>query len=420
MSHAAAHHRPSVNERTLLFVLVAVQFTHIMDFMIMMPLGSHLMRVFGIRTDQFGLLVATYGWAAALTGFFGGFVLDRFDRKHALLWLYGGFSLATLACALAPGYHFLLLARLAAGACGGVAGSVVTAMVGDVFPAARRGRALGAVMMAFPIASVLGVPTGLWLADKFEWHAPFFLLAGVSAGILVVAWRALPALRPSHPAAHPWRQMKAIVAQPVHQRGFMLSAALIFGGACIVPFLAPSMVANVGLREDQLWLLYLGGGLCAACSTPLIGRLADRHDKLHVLGWLSLGAATAGLLITNLPRVPVPVAMLAVAFFMVMMSGRFTPAMALVSNAVEPRFRGGFMSVNSSVQQAAMGLANFTSGLLVTQDDATGRLEGFPRAGLVAVVAFGLTFFFAARLRALAPHAARPGHVEAEAAPAAP
>ena len=416
----AAHHRPPINERALLGVLVAVQFTHIMDFMIMMPLGSHLMRVFRIAPEQFGLLVAVYGLAAAATGFAGGFVLDRFDRKHALLWLYAGFSLATLGCALARDYQLMLLARFCAGACGGVAGSVVTAMVGDVFPAARRGRAMGMVMMSFPIASVLGVPTGLWLADRFEWHAPFFFLATVSAVVFVVAWRVLPALRPAHPAAHPWRQMRAILVHPVHRRGFLLSGALIFGGACVIPFLAPSMVANVGLPEDRLWVLYAVGGLCAACSTPLIGRLSDQHDKLRVLGWLSLGAATAALVVTNLPHVPMPVAVVAMAFFMVMMSGRFTPGMALVTNAIEPRYRGGFMSVNSSVQQGAMGLANFTSGLLVTQEAVTGRLVGFPRTGLVAAVAFGLTFFFAARLRAIAPHAARPGHLGPEPATAVP
>ncbi len=416
---AVSLHRPLVNERALLFTLVAVQFTHIMDFMIMMPLGSQLMRMFDITPAQFSQLVAAYGIAAAVTGFLGGFVLDRFDRKHALLWLYAGFMLATLGCALAPNYHLMLLARLAAGACGGVAGSVVTAMVGDVFPPARRGRAMGMVMMSFPIASVLGVPTGLWLAGVSGWHAPFFLLTKVSALVLLVAWRALPSLRPSHPVAHPWRQMRAILVHPVHQRGFLLSAALIFGGACVIPFLAPSMVANVGLPEDRLWILYAAGGLCAACSTPLIGRYSDRHDKLHVLGWLTLGAALSAVAVTNLPRVTLSVAVPVVALFMVMMSGRFTPGMALVTNAVEPRFRGGFMSVNSSVQQGAMGLANLTSGLLVTKN-ATGRLVGYPRAGLVAAVAFGLTFFFAARLRALAPHAARPGHVEAEPAPAGP
>ena len=417
---SAASHRPPVNERTLLAVLVAVQFTHIMDFMIMMPLGSRLMRIFSLTPARFGLLVASYGIAAGVAGFLGGFVLDRFDRKPALLWLYAGFGLATLGCALAPNAHFLLLARVAAGACGGVAGSVVTAMVGDVFPPARRGRAMSMVMMAFPIASVLGVPTGLRLANHFGWHAPFVFLAIVSLVILAVAWRNLPILRPAHPAAHPWRQMRAILVHPVHQRGFMLSAALIFGGACVIPFLAPSMVANVGLREDQLELLYFVGGLCAACSTPLIGRLSDRHDKLHVLGWLSLGAAMSALIVTNLGHVPVPAAVVAVAFFMVMMSGRFSPGMALVANAIEPRYRGGFMSVNASIQQGAMGLANFTAGQMVATDTATGRLVGFPRTGVVAAGAFALTLFLAARLRAIAPHAARPGHVEPEPASAVP
>lgn len=279
---------------------------------------------------------------------------------------------------------------------------------------------MGAVIMAFPIASVLGVPTGLWLADKFEWHAPFFMLAGLAAAILTVAWGMLPSLRPAHPAAHPWRQMRTILVHPVHRRGFALSAALIFGGACVIPFLATAMVANVGVKKEQLWLLYLAGGTCAACTTPIIGRLSDRHDKLHVLGWLTLGAATAAVLITNLPPVPVSIAMAAMALFMVMMSGRFTPGMALVSNAVEPRYRGGFMSVSSSVQQGAMGLANLTAGYLVTEDPGTGRLVGFPRAGMVAATAFALTFYLATRLRAIAPHAARPGHVEPEPAPAVP
>ena len=155
---------PRINERLLLFTLAAVQFTHIMDFMIMMPLGSTLMRVFAIEPDQFSHLVAAYGLAAAVTGFAGGFVLDRFDRKHALLILYSGFALSTLACALAPNYQALLFARLAAGAFGGVSSSVIVAMVGDVIPPNRRGRAMGVVMSAFPIASVLGVPFGLLLA----------------------------------------------------------------------------------------------------------------------------------------------------------------------------------------------------------------------------------------------------------------
>ena len=401
---------PRINERMLLFTLAAVQFTHIMDFMIMMPLGSSLMRVFDINPEQFSRLVAAYGLSAAVSGFAGGFVLDRFDRKHALLILYTGFALSTLGCAMAHSYTSLLCARIAAGAFGGVSSSVIVAMVGDVIPPARRGRAMGVVMSAFPIASVLGVPFGLLLAGKFEWQAPFFLLTVISAIVLITAWRTLPNLRSEHPPAHPWDQMIAILSHPIHQRGFMLSGALVFAGAAIIPFLAPSMVYNVGIPEGHLWMIYAAGGACTFVTTPVVGRLADKYDKLHVLGGISILASLVVLILTNLPPASIYVAMAITACFMISMSGRFTPAMAMISNAVDNRYRGGFMSVNSAVQQAASGLANLTAGLLVSSS-ATGRLVGYPRVGLVSFACFGLTYFLAARLRDAAPHAARPGHL---------
>jgi DHA1 family inner membrane transport protein len=281
--------RPALNERALLVALAAIQFTHIMDFMIMMPLGAGLMRVFSISPAQFSLLVASYGLAAAVTGFLGGFVLDRFDRKQALLLLYAGFGLATLACALAPTYGFLMAARVAAGACGGVAGSLVTAMVGDAIPPERRGRAMGTVMTAFPVASVLGVPVGLLLAGSLGWHAPFFMLAGLSVAIWCLARRVLPHIERPLSEVHPVRQMFEIVTHRVHLRGFLLSAVLVFAGAIVIPFMAPSMIANVGLNEQwQVPLVYLFGGACTFFTMPWFGRLSDRHDKLYVLGWVSL------------------------------------------------------------------------------------------------------------------------------------
>jgi DHA1 family inner membrane transport protein len=405
MSSASHAHTPA-RERTILFTLMAVQFTHVLDFMIMMPLGSHLMRVFQVGPAEFSRLVAVYGIAAALTGFAGGFILDRFDRKHALLFLYTGFGLSTFLCALAPTYLTLLIARFSAGAFGGIASSVVTAMVGDVIPPARRGRAMGSVMIAFPIASVLGVPLGLVLAEKFDWHAPFFLVAGMSVIVLFFGVRVLPSFRALHVAAHPWVQMKAILANPVHQRGFMMSAALVFAGGVIIPFLAPSMVANVGLTEAHLPLIYLAGGLCTFATTPIIGRLSDRYEKLHVLGWLSAGAVAVVLVLTHLGPSPIAVPLVVTSLFMVTMSGRFAPAMAMIANAVDTRYRGGFMSVNSAVQQAASGLANLSAGYLVYAN-AQGRLIGYPRVGWVAVGFFALTFFLAMRLRSAAPEASR-------------
>ncbi len=406
MSATTAPTQPALNERSLLRTLAAIQFTHIMDFMIMMPLGAGLMRVFDISPAQFSLLVASYGLAAAVSGFLGGFVLDRFDRKNALLTLYAGFCVATLACALAPTYTFLMAARVAAGACGGVAGSLVTAMVGDVIPPERRGRAMGLVMTAFPLASVLGVPVGLLLASWLEWHAPFYLLAVVSAGVWFFARQVLPHVASHRSATHPVRQMFEILTHRIHIRGFLLSAVLVFGGGCVIPFLAPSMVTNVGLSEQQLPLMYLFGGALTFFTMPWFGRLSDRHDKLHVLLAISIVAIGVVLVVTRLGEAPLPFILIVTTLFFIAMSGRFAPTMAMVTNAVEARYRGGFMSVNSAIQQASGALANITAGLLITKN-AAGQLVGYPRAGLISAVAFVLTVILAAWLRAAAPHAAK-------------
>jgi predicted MFS family arabinose efflux permease len=408
-THAIAASRAPTSVRGILFTLAAVQFTHIMDFMIMMPLGAGLMRVLAITPHQFSYLVAAYGLAAAATGFTGGFFIDRFDRKHALLWLYAGFGLATLACALAPTFHALLAARLAAGACGGAAGAIVQAMVADVIPPERRGRGLAVVATAFPLASVLGIPAGLFLANLFEWHAPFLLLAALTVPIGCIAARFLPSLPPAADRPHPGRQMQAILTHGVHRRGFLLTAALVFAGGLIIPFMSPSLVANTGLRETQLTWVYLCGGAATFFTTRLFGRLTDRHDKLHVLAAVTLVAIATSIGLTQLGPSPIGLTLVVTTLFFITMSGRFTPAMALISNAVEPRYRGGFMSVNSAVQQAASGLANLTAGVLVSREPVSGRLVGYPLTGWVAVGAFLLTLGLAWRLRAAAPHAAQSG-----------
>lgn len=406
MSAAQHHALPKDRELTTLLVLCAVQFTHILDFMIMMPLGGQLMRSFNISPAQFTQLVASYGLAAAVSGFAGGFFLDRFDRKRSLLVLYAGFGVATLACGLAPTHHTLMAARLAAGAFGGLAGSMVTAMVGDVIPPARRGRAMSFVMAAFPLASVLGVPAGLVLAGKFGWHAAFHLLAGCALANLILASFALPHLPTAIKNHAPVRQMKEILSHGVHLRAFAVGGVLVMSGGLLIPFLAPSFVANIGLNETiQLPIAYAVGGLATAFSTPLIGWLSDHMDRLRLLAIMSSCAVVVVLFITRLGPSSLLVASLMMALFMVTMSGRFAPAMAMITNAVEARYRGGFMSVNAALQQAASGLASTLAGLFVTRD-ASGHLAGMPLLGYVSAGFFGLTVLLAFELRAAAPHVA--------------
>jgi DHA1 family inner membrane transport protein len=409
MSLSGQHHAlPPGRERATLLTLGAVQFTHVLDYMIMMPLGAQLMRVFQITPAQFTQLVACYGLAAAASGFAGGFFMDRFDRKRALLVLYGGFGISTMACGLAPTHHWLMAARLAAGAFGGLAGSMVTAMVGDVIPPARRGRAMSVVGAAFPVASVLGVPTGLVLAGKYGWHAPFFMLAGCAATILLLASAALPHLRTAVHDHQPRRQMREILSHGLHLRAFAVGAVIVMAGGVLIPFIAPSFVANVGLDEKiQLPLAYAAGGVATMISMPLIGWLSDHVDRLWLLAWLSAAAAIVVLVLVRLGPSSLGVAALMMALFMVTMSGRFTPAMTMVTNAVEARYRGGFMSVNAALQQASSGLANVMAGWFVTRDPA-GHLVGYPVLGYISVGFFILAVLFAFELRAAAPHVATP------------
>lgn len=407
MSAVADHALTPRRELGTLLALGAVQFTHIVDFMIMMPLGSQLMRQFDITPAQFTVLVASYGFAAAISGLAGGFVMDRYDRKRALLILYAGFALATLACGLAPTHHWLMAARIAAGAFGGLAGSMVSAMVGDIIPPQRRGRAMSIVMGAFPIASVLGVPAGLMLAGMFSWHAPFFMLAAVSMAVFALAAFVLPHLRTAVRDTNPWKQMSEIVTHRTHLRAFAVSAPLVMAGGCLVPFIAPSMIANLGLTETQLPWAYAAGGVCTFFTMPLVGRLSDRVDKLKLLAWMSAAAVVVVLIYTNLQSASLVLACAMMALFMVTMSSRFTPTMTMITNAVDARYRGGFMSVNAALQQAASGLSNVLAGMFITRE-ASGRLAGLPNLGYVSVGFFVLTVLCAAELRSIAPHVSAP------------
>jgi predicted MFS family arabinose efflux permease len=262
-------------------------------------------------------------------------------------------------------------------------------------------------MSAFPLASIAGVPLGIVLANRYEWHAPFFLIVVLALPTVFLAARLLPrrAADAATLAAHPFRQMRNLLAEPIHWRGFAVTAALVGASGCMIPFMAPSLVSNVGLSDSQLPWVYFFGGLATFASTPLLGWLTDRHDKLHVLAAITVPAAVSAFLLTRLGPSPLWVVLPLTALFFVGMSGRFGPASTLVLNAVEPRHRGGFTSLNSAVQSGGVAVANLIGGALITRD-AAGRLVGYPLVGWFALVMFGVTLVLAHRLRAAAPHAA--------------
>ncbi|MES2935929.1 MAG: MFS transporter [Pseudomonadota bacterium] len=288
-------------ERALLLTLMVLQFTVIVDFMIMMPLSSQLMAVFHIVPAEFGLLVSSYSLAAGASALVASAIADRFDRRHALLASYAGLLIATLGCALADSYATLLLARVVAGAFGGVLSAVALAIVGDVIAPQRRGHAMGIVMLAFSLAAVAGVPLGLLVANHFTWRMPFAVLSGMCALILVVAWQLVPSVR-GHLAQKQagWiESYRELLSEPNHWWGFITSALVMFAGFMVIPYIAPTMVANVGLSDHDLPYIYLIGGAVTLISRPVIARMTDRFRHADVLMWTVLLSFVPILLVTH-------------------------------------------------------------------------------------------------------------------------
>ncbi|HET6720921.1 MAG TPA: MFS transporter [Rhodocyclaceae bacterium] len=387
-------------ERAVLLTLAGIQFSHILDFMIMMPLGPILIRAFAIGTHEFGLLVASYSFSAALCGLLAATFIDRFERKRLLLLMFALFGLATLACGLAPGYTSLLVARGLAGAFGGVIGALVQTMVGDVIPYARRAKAGGTVAAAFSIATVAGVPLSLWLANQFEWRAPFLLIALLCVGFSAVGARVLPELRhhlDAEKRAHPFSDLFAVWRDANHRRALLFSALLIFSGFTVIPYITVYAVGNVGIAPPEIPIIYLVGGAATFFTARRIGHWADLSGKTVVYRRVALVATLPLLVVTHLGAVPLWAWVACTTAFFVLVSGRMIPAMTIITAAAQPRLRGTFMSLNGTVQSLAMGLATTLAGFIVSQDGA-GHLVGYRQVGYVAVGANLLAIWFVGRI----------------------
>ena len=393
-------------ERVLLITLAGIQFAHILDFMIMMPLGPILMRELGVGTHEFGLLVSAYTFSAAFTGVLAAVFVDRFERKRMLLTMFALFAVATLACGLAPGYGTLLLARGTAGAFGGVLGSMVQTMVGDLIPFERRGRASGTIMSAFSLSTVAGVPLSLYLANHFGWRFPFIFIAALSCALLLLGWKRLPALRGHLPTAvvseteraHPLAAMGAVLRDANHLRALAFMALIMVSGFTVIPYITIYVTANVGIRQEDIPLIYLFGGCATFFTSRLVGRLADAHGKIRVYRLMALCSMAPLLVQTHLMPVPLWLVIVCSTVFFIFVPGRMVPAMAIVTSAVQPRLRGTFMSMIGAVQQLAAGGASYIGGAMIAAD-ASGHIVGYGRVGYLAIAATLAAMAFVGQIR---------------------
>lgn len=389
-------------EKALLWTLAVINFIHIVDFMILMPLGPQLMRIFDIGPSEFSLLVSSYTFSAGVSSFFGAFVLDRFDRKKILVWVYVGFTLGTLGCALSPNFPILLIARVLSGVFGGLTSALILAIIGDVVPDERRGRAMGLVMSAFSFASVMGVPLGLFLASLSDWHTPFYILGILSVLSLGMIVKFIPSItdhlgkeinRP-----HPFDVITRVTSNSNQMKAITLSIMMMFGQFMIIPFLSPYNVANVGFTEMQLSYVYIAGGAFTIFTSPWVGKLADKHGKLKIFTIFMLLNLIPIAIITHLGITPIALVLMVTTLFFVTSNGRYVPAAAIITGTAKPENRGSFLSFNSAVQQLASGFASLLAGLIIGENEL-GQLTNFNYVGYLAIFFSILCIPLAARVK---------------------
>lgn len=400
--------QPTVNlksERAILYLLAAAQFTHIMDFMIIMPLSEMLMEELVINSQQFSFLVASYTITAGISGLISAFFIDRFDRKKYFIAAYIGFAIGTLLCGMTNSYEFLISARIVTGMFGGVISSTVLAIVGDVIAPQRRAWGMGIVMTAFSLASALGLPVGLYFAFNFGWQWPFIAL-GLASLVLVIAVQfILPSVRGHLDVpGEKIDTLKFIRNIPKNSNQWMaltFTMLIVFGQFTVIPFITPYLVEEVGFAREEITYVYLVGGITTIISNPRIGRLADRigrHKVFTVLATLSIIPLLAQ---TNLPEVPVWVALIVAAGFFMTISGRMVTGTTIVTGVIKPQNRGSFMSLNTSVQNMTAGVSSIIAGILVVIPEGGHEVNGFWKVGILASCFTVVAIWLMTRIRAL-------------------
>lgn len=392
-------------ERLLLLAVAAVQFTNVMDFMIMMPLGPQLMRTFNINPQEFSVLVSSYTFSAGIFGFLAAFFIDKFDRKTAILTVYMGFTIGTLMCGLSDSYVLLLAARIITGIFGGLLGALVLSIVGDAIPLERRATAMGTVMAAFSVASVVGVPFGLYLATSYNWQMPFLLLAFLGLIVLFLIYRFIPSmtlhLEKVKTKAHPFDFVLSITKNGNQLLALSLMVFMMLSQFSYISMLSPYMVSNVGFTEHQLTYIYLIGGAVTIFSSPFVGKLADKFGRARIFTIFSILMMGPTIYLTSIGHTPIAMVLAITSLNFIFISGRMIPGSTMVTAAVLPQNRGSFMSINASVQQLSSGLGAFLAGIIVHKNPADGLIMNYNYVGYFAMAASVISIIIANNLKAI-------------------
>jgi len=398
-------------QKFVIFILAITQFTVILDFMVMSPLGDILMKSLSLKPSAFGFAVSAYAFSAGISGLLTAGFADRFDRKKLLLFFYIGFIVGTIFCGMAQSYQALLAARIITGLFGGVIGSISMAIITDLFALQQRGRVMGFIQMGFGGSQVLGVPIGLYLANVWGWEAPFWMVASLSIAIaIMIALKLRPivqhllAQREKSAFMHLWHT----VAKSNYRVGFSATALLSIGGFMMMPFGSAFAINNLGLTNHQLPMLFMVSGVSSLIIMPLIGRLSDKVDKFKIFAVASVWMTVMCVVYTNLSITPLWLVMVLNILMMMGIMSRMVPSSALTSAIPDMADRGAFMSVNASLQQIAGGVAAAVAGMIVSQKGKGTPLENYNIVGYVIVGISIFSIFLMWRVNNLAKRKTEP------------
>ncbi len=391
-------------QKIIIFLLAILQFTIVLDFMILAPLGDILMKSMNMSTKQFGTVVSAYAISACISGIFAAGFADKFDRKKLLLFFYAGFILGTYFCAISYNYETLFIARIITGLFGGVIGSISMAIITDIFSINQRGKVMGFVQMAFGGSQILGIPIGLVLANYWSWHATFYMvliLAFLLGIALVIKLKPLTEHLKLINNKNALQHLLQTIKKKDYRIGFLATALLSMGGFMIMPFSTAFIVNNIHIAQSQVAIIFFFTGIFSIIIMPIVGKLSDKFDKLMIFGIGTIIAIVMVVIYTHLSPVPIWLVIIVNIVLFIGIMSRMVPATALNSAVPDAYDRGAYMSINSSLQQFAGGIAALFSGLVVVQKSKNSPIENFDVLGYVMVVLMLMCFYFVYKVNVL-------------------
>ena len=395
-----SEHIFSPYEKFVIAILALLQFTVILDFMVLSPLGAILMPGLGISTSQFSLVVSAYAFSAGASGLCAAGFADKFDRKKMLLFFYVGFVCGTFFCGIVNSYPLLLCARVITGLFGGVIGSVSFAIITDTFSMQVRGRVMGVVQMAFAASQVLGIPVGLYLATHFNWHAPFLMIAATAAllgAVIALKLKPVTAHLKGRQDKSAFQHLWHTASNPLYIRGFAATMLLATGGFMIMPFSTAFLVNNILVPETRLSEIFFITGVVSIFTGPFLGKQADKYGKYRLFVFGSVLSIFMVMIYTHLGPNPIWVVILTNIVLFTGISSRMISSSALISGVPDRKDRGAYMGINSSIQQVSGGIAAFVAGLIVYQPAKNAPLQHFDTVGYVTactmLITLGMMFF---------------------------